>query len=259
MTESAEKGNWDDDFKSSKDNNSNGGNGTERRKAQFMMFKESGNYEVRFVGAYVRFLRHWMPFDKKDRIITHKDYKGKDPAWNAGFYPRKTFAIHVIDRKDQKLKILEKGSQIFEALYRFKTANNINPAGKDAPDFVITVEIPKNDPRATKYSVTAKAAMSPLTDKELEMIKTEFYPLGDIYRTTPLEKIKELWDKLPEDKKIPPKKDNDKQDKNASETKSASAKKEKPAPTESVADTSADDSDPFAEGAAEEGDSTELF
>jgi len=243
MSEFAENGNWDEDFKGPEEKNSNGGNNEGQRKLDWMKFPEKGEYRVRLCGKFVRFHRWWSPFTS--RVITHISYKDQDPAWNAGFWPRKTFAIHVIDRNDVdaehptgKLKILEKGSSIFEAFANFKRINKIDPAGKQGPDFVITVNWPGNNKRAATYTVTATQGAAEWTQQELEMVKRDHADLKKIYAPTPLEKIVELWDALPEDAKVPPKSE----EKNvSSETSTPAPPMQETPPVETVAVDDADD------------------
>ena len=103
-----QKGNWDDDFASTKDDRSND------RKLRYIAFDAEGDVDIRLVGSYVTFLQHWSPpFDKPMR--THKEYEAEDPAWQAGFKPRMQCAIHVIDRRDGQLKILQKSWTFFKA------------------------------------------------------------------------------------------------------------------------------------------------
>lgn len=198
----AEVGSWDTDFPAD-DNSQN----NDRKKIEWMGFPKPGSYTVRLVGKYVKFLRHWKPFT--DRVITHPDYKDEDPAWQAGFYPRRTFAVHVIDRTDGKLKILEKGSSIFKYFSRFKTINDIDPGGKEAPNFTITVEWPGGNKSAAKYTVMASQKAAPLTEEEREMVKENKAALTKIYATTPLQKIKDLWEAIPDKNKVAPKKTNE--------------------------------------------------
>lgn len=193
----ADVGSWDTDFPADKEKTNNDYN---EKRLPFMKFEKPGDYTIRLVGNHVKFHRHWAPF--KNRVISHIDYKDEDPAWQAGFYPRETFAIHIIDRQDGELKILEKGRSLFKQFARYKIVNDVNPAGKEGPDWVITVEWPNGNKRQAKYSATAKAKPSPFTEEEIEMIKENKVPLKDIYQTTPLEKIQELWDEIPEEAKV---------------------------------------------------------
>ena len=210
----ASVGDWDNDFPSDEENKSNENQSNNR--IPFMKFDKPKDYTVRLVGNHVKFYRHWQPFT--DRVITHPDYKSEDPAWQAKFYPRETFAIHVIDREDGQLKILEKGRSLFKQFARYKLVNEVNPAGKDGPDWVITVEWPNGNKRQAKYNATPKAKPAPWTEEEIKMIKAKKAPLKDIYATTPLEKIQELWNNLPDEAKIPPKKDKEEDDKPKDET-----------------------------------------
>jgi len=198
----AEIGTWETDFPRDEDKQS--GNG-ERKRIEWMKFTKPGDYTIRLVGKYVKFLRHWDPFD--DKVVTHPDYKDADPAWKAGFYPRKTFAVHVIDRADGKLKILEKGASIFKYFSRFRTINDVDPGGKDAPNFTITVEWPQGNKNAAKYTVMAAQKPAPLTEQEKEMVRDGKAPLTKIYAATPLEKIIEMWAAIPDKNKVPKKRD----------------------------------------------------
>ena len=195
-------GNWDEDYPDKPENN----NG-DQKQAVWMKFDKPGSYTIRLVGKYVTYFRHWKPFS--ERVITHPEYKSQDPAWKAGFSPRKGHAIHIIDRSDGQVKILDKSNAFFRNFHDFKKINEIDPASKDeAPDFVVQVEWPNNNKRQAKYKVVPKQKASPLTDEEIAKLKEGQFNLKVIYKTTPLEKIKELWDQLSPEARIP-KKDND--------------------------------------------------
>lgn len=200
----AEKSDWDtlNEQKETKKNGST--NGTGRRDLQFMTFPKPGNYRIRLVGDMVEFRKHFYPIN----AVTLPSWRGEDPAWKAGFWPKKRYAIHCIDREDGQLKILEKGSGLFEEFSNYKNVKSINPAGKDGPDFIITVKIPKDDngkyiKRSTEYKVMPDEK-TPLTPEEIAMIKeVGFYDLSTIFKATALEKIQDMWDDLPEHLKTP--------------------------------------------------------
>jgi hypothetical protein len=199
----AEEFGWDTNF-----DNPPKGKGNNEKKTEWMDFKKPGSYTVRLVGKGVEFLKYgFKPFGKGARIITHASYKDEDPAWLAGFYPQRTFAIHVIDRADGKLKVMEKGKTLFKAFAEYMKVNEINPAGKNGPDWVIKVE---GMGLERTYTATAKAKPSPFTEEEIAMIKESLSPLTKIYKATSLEKIQEAWEKLDDTSKTPPpKKDKD--------------------------------------------------
>jgi hypothetical protein len=240
-------GDWLNDF--SANNNGNGDNNKNSKKLPFLNHKEVGTYDVRLVGKYVKYLSYYKPFEGK-RVITHPTYKDKDPAWVAKFYPQVRFAIHVIDRKDGKLKILDASKTLFKEFYSFMQVNKIDPTGKNAPDFTIIVS--KNGPKK-EIKASAKRADSPLTNEEVEMIMANKVDLKQIYRATSLQKIQEFWDALPDEKKVPDPRDND--SKNDSKKASSLPKKEVKAATptleaveESMPDAPAEDDDLFGDG-----------
>jgi len=226
MTEdlNAAKGDWLSDF--SDDNNGEGSKSNSQfEKAEFLDLKQAGTLKIRLVGSFVKFRRHWNPYGQY--VKSHDSLKDKDPAWKAGFYPSRRYAINVIDRADGKLKIMEAGPTVFDAFSVYKKATNINPAGKDGPDFAITIQIPTKDGKPDhlhkKYGVTSLVA-APFTDEEKAMFRkvdeegnavigengkpvSALWPLAKIFKPTNLEKVQELWDALPDEKKIAPKKD----------------------------------------------------
>lgn len=234
----ARKGDWVNDFPSDEERAAK----SDRKKTEWMKFPKPGTYRVRLVGPYVSFLRHNKPFDGV-RVITHPSYKEQDPVWQAGFYPRETYAIHVIDRADGKLKILEKGTSIFKAFSTYKKVNEINPAGKEAPDFSIEVAWPDGNKFQAKYTVTALAKIQPLTTEEAALWTANKAPLPEIYKATSLEKIKELWAALPAEKKVAPKRED------FAQKASASAPAPRPSPKieESMPEAPAEKDDLFGD------------
>ena len=241
----AQTGNWDTDFPA---------DGSDKKprfenKATWMKMGP-GKYTVRLVGKYVKFLRHGDVFGPKTRVITHEDYRNEDPAWKAGWYPRETYAIHVIDRADGKVKLLEKGNSIFKYFAQYKNVKGVNPAAREALDFIISVEWPGGDRRQAKYSVFP-GKENTLTDAEMEMVKQNAAPLQTMYKTTPLETIKQMWENVPLDKRTPPKRE-----KKGEATESAP---QAPAPVleEKMPNAPANDADIFADDNG--GDSTTSF
>jgi len=247
----AQFGDWMKDF--AKKEGSSGG-GASRNKIEWIKFDKPGKYPVRLIGKYVEYLKHYKPFPFGTRLISHPSYKGKDPAWAAGFYPGTSYAIHIIDRADGKLKILDKGRKLFECFFDYGTANGIDPAGKDAPNFVIKVEWPNGNKKLAKYSAVAAGGACPLTAEEITTVKAGRANLGQIYRATPLEKILEAWEAVPEQYRTPKKDGENAPEAPAKATKTASApaaavETAAPAvPEESMQGAPAEEDDLFGEG-----------
>ena len=228
-------GDWDEDFNKESNPKSDDGTGSDYRKVVYMDMSQAKTYKIRLVGSHVKFRKHWQPI----KATVKDDGKSMDPAWQAGFLPGRRFAINVIDKTDLakgetgELKVLEKGATVFKAFAAYKAATEIDPAGKDGPDFVITVKIPIKDGKPnkmkTEYSVVP-VAPAPFTEDEVKMLSKKqggvgLWPLKDIYKPATAEKLQELWDAVPEDKRVAPKKpwDNDNDD-------NSDDKDEKPAP-----------------------------
>jgi len=219
-------GNWDEESKQAEAKNANtsSDSNSNRPKTDYMDMSKPGDYDVRLVGPHVWFRKHFKPY----RATVQDEDKGVDPAWQAGFFPGLRAAINVIDRADGKLKILEKGTTVFNRFAEYKSIFNKDPAGKDGPNFRIKVSIPKGkdglpNKLKTEYSVTHMQD-APFTDAEKKIfvklddkgnvIKGEdgkaisnLWPLKEIYKSTSAEKLKEMWDALPPEKKIAPKKE----------------------------------------------------
>lgn len=223
-------GNWDEDFKEEKkSSNAPDSNKSDRPKTVYIDMKKPGIYKVRLVSSHVKFRKHFKPY----QAIVQDGDKDIDPAWKNGWFPGQKWAINVIDRSDGVLKVLEKGATVFKHFANYKALFGIDPSGKDGPDFAITVKIPtgkdgKPNKLKTEYNVVhlekapfTAADMKVIckTDEKGNIIKDEkgkpisnLWKLKEIYKTTSPEKMKKMWDELPDDKKIAPKRDNDSRD-----------------------------------------------
>jgi hypothetical protein len=199
-------GNWDEDFKEDAEGNAVKSEG-DSTKTEFIKMDAPGNYKVRLVGDYIKCYKHFKPY----RATVQKSEKNLDPAWQAGFYPNERFAINVIDRADGRLKVLEKGRSVFKHFNNYKKIFNKNPTKNEGPDWLITVKIPmlngKPNKLKTEYIVTHLEA-APFKKEEVDMIKKQgLWPITKIYKSTSAEAMKKMWDELPAEKKIAPKKE----------------------------------------------------
>ena len=244
----AQYGDWVADFTKKEGS----GEGKGKGRIEWMRFEKPGKYKVRLVGKYVKYLKHYKPFGKGVRIITHPSYKSEDPAWKAGFYPGNTYVIHMIDRTDGKLKLLDKGHRLFECFFDYGTANNINPAGPDAPNFEIKVEWPNGNKNRAKYSAVASGGPAPLTPEEKELIKANHVELGLIYRASSLTKIKEAWEAVPEQYRTPKRDDEEATATTEAPKAAVTQAPTPPAIEENMGSAPAEDDDLFGDSKAKE-------
>lgn len=280
MSNEPSVGNWDEDFKEDENKNSSAYNKSgDKQKIAYMDMKKPGIYKMRLVGAHVKFRKHFKPYMAN---VQDSD-KEIDPAWKAGFYPPLKWAINVIDRADGVLKILEKGATVFKHFANYKALFGVDPAGKDGPDFAITVTIPKGvngkpNKLKTEYAVThlekapfTKADMKVIckSDEKGELLKDEngkpisnLWKLKEIYKSTSAEKMKKMWDELPASAKIAPKSDFKNKDAVADDEPTAAndAEPDTSAPVEeNMEGAPADSEDLFENKGGEEKEGADLF
>lgn len=99
------------------------------------------------------------------------------------------YAINVIDREDNQLKILEGGISIFEAFRAYHEMAEKSPGGKDGADFSLEV----TGQKGKDYYKVKKHQSTTLTDEEVSFLKKEgLYDLEEIYSETP-EKVWKAW------------------------------------------------------------------
>jgi hypothetical protein len=175
------------------------------------------------------------------------------------------------------LKILEKGPSVFKFFYSYKVDCNNDPSGKEGPDFMITVTISKGEDGMpnklkTEYTVT-HLDKAPFTKEDMKMIcetdkdgniikdektgkpKSKLFPLLDIYKSTTAEKMKQMWDAVPEDKRVPPKRES-----NDDESPKSKPTSKEDVVEEKMADAPANEEDLFDDNKDEKGGaSTDLF
>ena len=259
MTTKAEEGNWDEDFKEEEEG-SNSEKESDRAKTEYIDMSTPGEYKVRLVGPHVRCRKRFKPY----RATVQMNEKERDIAWSKGWpAPPKRYAINVIDKtglaegETGKLKVLEKGPSVFKNFANYKAIFNNDPAGKDGPDFLIVVKIPKDSSGnyiklKTEYTVT-HLEKAPFTEDEVKMLRAQkLWPLKEIYKSTSQEKIQEMWDALSDEQKAAPQKKDENALSDDSQTQAAPIE-------EAMADAPANSDDLFDDASDETADSGDLF
>jgi len=181
---------------------------------------EEGRNQVRIVGTYKNYKEHWFPkvqrtancpgkacpmCNSPDReklyqaAVKLSDEKGsEDPTVKAAFKkafafkPRVRYAINVLDRKDDKIKIWKFSRTLKETIMAI-TGENGDPNGYD---LVITR---KGKDKNTKYSVIAARDSEPLTEEQKALTP---FKLAVILKPTEVSKIQSyMAGKVPEKSK----------------------------------------------------------
>jgi len=167
-------------------------------------------YKIRIASNPRNFRSHWNTFTPIGihapvKIPAYSyDEKPLDMAWNEGDYmPQKRHACLVFDRDDNnRLKVLESGDSLFVAFGNWYKSMKVSPAGPQGTDWFVWV---KKDGNHITYSAIADQKPSPFTEAEQALLDNCPIDLSKVIKIRTPEEIKELWMKLPDDKKYNPK------------------------------------------------------
>ena len=98
------------------------------------------------------------------------------------------YAINVLDREDNQVKILQCGTSIFQVFKQYQVMTGNNPGGKDGADFEIYV----SGQKGAGYYVTTFKVKSPIKEQDRQALKNSLYNLESIFKATPQEKWQQI-------------------------------------------------------------------
>lgn len=153
---------WDSVKKSTKE-------GSGSRSGELFLKLSEGKHKIRLIGRPHEIYLCWI--NKKKFLVPEKYISRLE---HLGFKPRLHYAINVFDRSDTengvyRVKILEKGTQLFQFFSTYYNELEVDPGGKKGPDWRIIVECPTTDKRQTTYSALA-VGEKPFTKEEIDLI-----------------------------------------------------------------------------------------
>lgn len=161
---------------------------------EYVKFVSGQTEKIRPVGRAVRFLKFFVKTPQGNRsVVIDQEFRDEASAKLSSHFgqdvaPQMRYAINVIDRKDQKVKILECGPQIFDHFGNWSRANNnTSPGGTNAMDWAIT---PSGEGKNRKY-VTTPVSPSVLTAEEVTRLTDgkEAYQLKEVYKSISMEDL----------------------------------------------------------------------
>lgn len=164
-----------------------------KNKTQFVKFEDGKTYILRPVGEGKEFYKFFVKSPAGNRSIVvdleHKDEAAAKLSAKAGYEikPQHRFAINVIDREDNTIRILEGGISIFKPFGTWSRGTNQHPGGNGGGDWMIQVE---GEGTARRYNVSY-IRPAPFTDEEKDRVKNkgELYKLSEIFKETALEDV----------------------------------------------------------------------
>ena len=160
-----EIGTWNEEFGDGTGGGKSGDNNSEDRIPYMKLVSVGPPAVVRLVGKPVCFRR----FVRKTASGFRNAVCNKDSSISSKYDINMgvRFAMHVIDRADNVLKILEFGVKIYNVFKSYKDMTGNMPGGPDGADFSIEKT---GAGLATKYKTQKVGSVSKFTDEEKKMI-----------------------------------------------------------------------------------------
>ena len=163
----------------------------------FLRFESGKTYKVRPFGSCVEFYKLFIAKGKPSIIVDpgDKDEAAKilSEATGKEIRPNYRNAMFVIDREDDKIKILEGGFQIFEAFGNWSTMSGIKPGAGQAGDWAITVTgdgVGGANPRKYSPVYMGPSIFSSEEKKKISALKAaDKLKLGNFLKETVLSEI----------------------------------------------------------------------
>jgi len=157
---------WDDVAPEQSKNGSNNGRGI------FLYLKTGNTYRVRLVGGAVVFHRIFhKPADGKPRTAICEDPKNCSVLdLHKELKSQERYAIYVIDRADNKLKIMEGPKTLFLYFKQRYQSTKVKPGGPQGGDWEIKIT---GTGLMTKYTAIYLDP-TPFTDDEKAILSDEF-------------------------------------------------------------------------------------
>lgn len=150
---------------------------------------QEGDNKIRIVSEFQAYGNHFDPSTNKSAICIGKE---ECQYCKQGLKPNVQFLGYVIDRNDNKVKLLRIGYQIFQQLGEFGESEDY--AFDVFPDYDITIKR-TGEKLATKYTVIPARKNSKLTKEEKEMIEEKSETPKEIIESMKAKEGKETTDK----------------------------------------------------------------
>jgi len=172
--------------------------GRPTRDIKYLKLQEGAQVTIRLVGKPFVFYKHWSPIEA---ISPGPEL---DICWKEGGHkPRRRYSCWVLDRADGQIKLFDFGPRVIDQFSAYKKVKQRDPGGEDGPNWTVSYEVPEilekgrvvKSRRDTKWMIIpdVPAPLSAAEKKLVEEVTTK-YPLSDVRKPEPPERIKELWE-----------------------------------------------------------------
>lgn len=160
-------------------------------KTKFLRFESGKMYTVRPVGRAFEFFKFFIKATNRSVVVETEDVDAAaallSEEFGQEFKPQHRYAINIIDREDNAIKIMEGGQQIFKQFALWAKGNQTHPGGMGGGDWLIQVD---GDGLNRKYNAQC-IRPAPLSDEEEDRVKNsgEVYDLETFYAGIPLNQV----------------------------------------------------------------------
>lgn len=154
----------------------------------FLYLKDGESVTMRLLGKLHYFKKYFI-YSPSFKSAVCLDEDTCPVATTHNIRPTLRFAINVLDRRDNKIKVFEQSEYIFKNFKTFYEKTGRNPGGSNGAEFKISVSGVGKDKR---YKVTFVGPHS-LTEEDVSLIKSKgLHDLKKIYVATDPSKIEEI-------------------------------------------------------------------
>jgi hypothetical protein len=166
------------------------GSGNGRGK-KYLLFEPGKIYTVRPVGRAFEFFKFFVKPVSKSVVVDTESVDAAAAMISQEFgidaKAKHSYAINVIDREDNKIKVMEGGKMIFKQFALWAKGNNTHPGGMSGGDWLIQVV---GDGMSRKYNAQC-IRPAPLSADEMKRVKdkNEMHDLEAMYVSVPLNKL----------------------------------------------------------------------
>lgn len=186
----------DEEFKNSGSGKASSAGQSDKVRIPFLKFQKGKTHIFRPFGPAIRFHKFFL--NNKRTVVVEpedKDAAAKIISECVGkeIKPELRFAMFIIDRDDQEIKVLEGNFGMLKAFSQWATLNKCSPGSKQGGDWSIMVKgegIAGPDPR--RYQ-TGFVRTVPVTDAERNKINAiaDKLKLNEIFPAIPINKLAE--------------------------------------------------------------------
>lgn len=161
------------------------------RGSKYLRFEAGKMYTVRPVGRAFEFFKFFVKPTNKSVVVETEDVDSAaallTEEFGMEFKPQHRYAINIIDREDNKIKIMEGGQMIFKQFALWAKGNNTHPGGMGGGDWLIQAT---GEGLNRKYNAQC-IRPAPLSDEEMHRVRDsgEVYDLETLYAGLPLNKV----------------------------------------------------------------------